>query len=91
MLSYVDCVGFSELTEEEIEAVAEHEHVPEIVAAELGNYLVQTPEGVPMLKRIICDDIEEAMRQGDKERTLHLKLVLKHFIETHPEHTKDSQ
>lgn len=90
MLSYVDCVGLSELTQEEIEAVAEHEHVPEIVAAELGNYLVHTPQGVPMLKRIICDDIEEALRQGNKERALHLKLVLKHFIETHPKRAKNS-
>lgn len=85
MLSYVDCLGFSDLTEEEIEAVAEHEHLPEIVAAELGNYLVHTPGGVPMLKRIICDDIEEALRQGNQERALHLKLVLKHFVETYPE------
>lgn len=89
MLSYVDCVGLSDLTEEEIEAVAEHEHVPEIVAAELGNYLVHSPEGVPMLKRIICDDIEQALKHGDRDRALRLKLVLKHFIETHPERAGD--
>jgi hypothetical protein len=30
-----------ELTEEEIAAIAEHEHLPMIVAAELGNYLIR--------------------------------------------------
>ena len=33
MLSYEDCVGLSELTEEEIRAISEHEHIPEVVAA----------------------------------------------------------
>lgn len=89
MLSYIDCVDLSELTEDEIEAIAEHEHLPEIVAAELGNYLVHTPEGVPMIRRIILDDIDQARRRNDTERLLHLKLVLKHFVETHPEHPKE--
>lgn len=83
MLSYDDCVGLSDLTEEEIEAIAEHERVPEIVAAELGSYLVHSSEGVPMIKRIILDDIEKAKQQGNKERALHLRLVLKHFMDTH--------
>ena len=30
MLTYEDCVELSDLTEEEIEAVAQHEHLPEI-------------------------------------------------------------
>ena len=40
MLSYQDCVELSDLTEEEIEAIAEHEHLPEIAALEMGSYLV---------------------------------------------------
>ena len=84
MLTYEDCVGLAELTEDEIEAIAQHEHLPEIVAAELGSYLVHDPEGVPKIKRIILDDLEEAGRHGDLQRVLHLKLVLKHFVDTHP-------
>jgi hypothetical protein len=84
MLTYEDCVGLAELTEDEIEAIAQHEHIPEIVAAELGNYLVHDPEGVPKIKHIILDDIEEARRHDDLQRMVHLKLVLKHFIDTHP-------
>jgi hypothetical protein len=84
MLSYEDCVALADLTEEEVEAIAQHEHMPEIVAAELGSYLVHDPEGVPKIKRIILDDIEEARRRGDMQKTVRLKLVLKHFVEMHP-------
>jgi hypothetical protein len=85
MLSYEDCVELSDLTEEEITAIAEHEHLPEIAALEMGSYLVHSPEGVPMIKRIILDDIEEERRRGHNEKVLQLKLVLKHFIDTHPQ------
>ena len=69
---------------ESFEAIAQHEHIPEIVAAELGSYLVHDPEGVPKIKRIILDDLEEARRRGDLQRVVHLKLVLKHFVDNHP-------
>lgn len=84
MLSYEDCVELSDLTEEEIEAIAQHEHMPEIAALEMGSYLVHTPEGIPMIKRIILDDIEEERRRGHDQKALQLKLVLKHFVDTHP-------
>jgi len=85
MLSYEDCVELSDLTEEEITAIAKHEHLPEIAALEIGSYLVHTPEGVPVIKRIIFDDIEEERRRGHNKKILQLKLVLKHFIDTHPQ------
>jgi hypothetical protein len=80
-------VELSDLTEEEIEAIAEHEHLPEIAALEMGSYLVHTEEGIPMIKRIILDDIEEERRRGHDQKVLQLKLVLKHFVETHPQHS----
>ncbi len=88
MLSYEDCVGLCELTEEEIAAIAAHEHIPSICAAELGNYLLHTPDGIPKLKKMIRDDIEEARARKDWLASGKLMLVLQHFIETHPEHMK---
>jgi len=85
MLTYEDCIGLCELTEEEVEAIAEHEHIPEIVAAELGNYLVQTEAGETKICHIIKEDIEWAEKQGDKHHVIALKLVLKHFVDTHPQ------
>ena len=85
MLTLEDCIALSDLTEEEIDAIAEHEHIPEIIATELGSYLVHSPKGVPMLKRMIVEDIEAARRRGDLKHALQLRLVLHHFIQTHPE------
>ncbi|MGB5453329.1 MAG: hypothetical protein WBM71_00185 [Sedimenticolaceae bacterium] len=85
MLTYEDCIGLSDLTEEEVEAIAEHENIPEIVAAELGSYLVHTDDGVPKIRRIILEDIELAEKKGDAEHVITLKLVLKHFVDTHPQ------
>lgn len=85
MLSYEDCLGFCELTEEEIDAIAMHEHIPELAALELGEYLVHTPDGVLKIKDMILDDIATAQRHGDMKRTLILKTALKHFVDTHPD------
>ena len=87
MLTYEDRVELSDLTEDEIEVIAQHEHLPEMAALEMGSYLVHTTEGIPMIKRIILDDIEEARRHGHPDKALKLKLVLKHFVDTHPSST----
>ncbi|HSO07170.1 MAG TPA: hypothetical protein VLW45_08015 [Pelomicrobium sp.] len=83
MLSLEDCLALSELTEDEIDAIAEHEHIPEMAALELGNYLVQTPEGEKRIKRMIVEDIEHARTHGNLQRVALLKLTLKHYIEHH--------
>jgi len=83
MLTLEDCIALSTLTPEEVEAIAEHEHIPEIVAAELGAYLVTTAAGERRIKRMIRDDIEHARSRGDLARAARLKLVLKHFIALH--------
>ncbi len=83
MLTIEDCIELSELTAEEIDAIAEHEHTSTIVAAEMGWYLVQTPEGEKRIKRMIVDDIDAARSRGDHAHAARLKLVLKHFLEEH--------
>lgn len=88
MLTYQDCLGLCNFTDEEIMAIAEHEHVPEIIAIELAEYLVQSPDGTAFIKGIILDDIRTAEAMGKKQRVERLNLVLKHFIATHPERKK---
>ena len=84
MLSLEDCIGMCGLTAEEVRALAQHEHIPEIAAAELGSYLVSSPDGELCLKTIIRDDIERSVASGDRERELTLKLVLRNFVLQHP-------
>ena len=89
MLTYLDAVELSTLTEQEIEAIAEHEHIPEMCAAEMGAYLMQGPNGTPALKKILLDDIAHAESKGHEEHAKKLKMVLWHFLETHPENPKN--
>ncbi len=83
MLTFQDCLGLCDCSAEEIRAIAEHERLPEIIALELAEYLVHSPGGVPMIRRMIVDDISAAREAGDSERVHRLQLVLKHFIATH--------
>ena len=83
MLTIQDCIELSELTEEQILAIAQHEHLPEMAAIELGNYLIHTPDGEKRIRSMIVDDLERARREGNRERLLALKLCLKHFLEQH--------
>lgn len=83
MLTLQDCIELSDLTEEEILAIAEHEHLPEMVAVELGCYLVHTPDGEKRIRCMIIDDIAAARERGDFKHAATLRMVLKHYIEHH--------
>ncbi len=85
MISLEDCIAFSGLTEEEVLAIAEHEHVPEIVATALAQYLLQTAHGLERVRDMIIDDIREAQARGDAPHVRTLLHVLHHFLKTHPD------
>ena len=55
-------------------------------AAALGNYLVHSQTGERQIRRMILDDIRDANDAGNAVRAAELKMVLKHFVETHPHH-----
>lgn len=84
MLSIEDCIGLCGLTEEEVLAIAEHENIPEVAAAELANYLLLTDGGERVIKSMIRDDIAAAAARGDRRRELGLKLMLRDFVLDHP-------
>ncbi len=77
MLTLEDCIALSDLTLEEIGAIAEHEHLPETIAAALGCCLVYYPGGTTGVRAMIRNDIEMARAAGDMRHAAELKLVLK--------------
>lgn len=83
MLTIEDCIALSELTEQEILAIAAHEHIPAMAATELGHYLVQTPGGEFRISAMIRDDLDEAHRAGDYRRAALLRLCLRHYLDHH--------
>ncbi len=80
MLTLQDCIELSGLTEEEILAIAEHEHIPEIAALEVGSCLVGTPEGERKIEAMILEDIAAAKERGDLRHAASLRVVLSHFV-----------
>jgi hypothetical protein len=89
MITLDDCVGLCGLTEEEVLAIAEHEHLPEIAATALAQYLLSQKRGSDKVRDMIVDDIRQAQRGGGKQHVLTLLHVLHHFLKTHPEAVPD--
>ncbi|SEO82470.1 hypothetical protein [Aquisalimonas asiatica] len=83
MLTIEDCIAMSDLTEEEVEAIAEHEHLPMMAALEMGWFLVQTPEGEERVRIMIADDIAAAEAREDYARAARLKRTLRRYVEAH--------
>ena len=83
MLTLQDCIELSDLSEEEILAIAEHEHIPEMLAVEMGNYLTHTASGEKRIKRMIVDDIKHAKESGNVKHAVVLKSVLQHYVAEH--------
>jgi hypothetical protein len=85
MITLEDCIAFCGLTEEEVLAIAEHEHLPEIAATALAQYLLAREHGSETIRDMIVDDIRQAQLGGDRQHVVTLLHVLHHFLKTHPE------
>ena len=85
MISFEDCIALCGLERDEIEAIAEHEHIPDIVAAGLGQYLMDREHGCEMIRDMIVDDVRAAQLRQDRTHVQHLLHVLHHFLRSHPE------
>jgi len=85
MITLEDCIAFSGLTKQEVDAIAEHEHVPEIAAAAMARYLLKEPHGAEKIGDMIRDDIHAALNRDDRDHASELLMVLRHFLDVHPE------
>lgn len=85
MISIEDCIALCDLTREEIDAIAEHEHLSEIGATALADYLMHTKDGPAKVRQMIVDDIRDAISRGDGSHAKELVHALQHFLKEHPE------
>ncbi len=85
MITLEDCICMCGLTEEEVLAIAEHEHIPEIAATALAQYLLCQDHGAETIRDMLRDDIRVALARGDRKHARGLFMALRHFLTAHPE------
>lgn len=85
MIALEDVIGMSGLTEAEVDAIAEHEHIPEMAAAALGAYLLHKAKGADEIVAMIRDDIRHAISQGNQKHAAELLAALRHFLSEYGE------
>ncbi|SFP75819.1 hypothetical protein SAMN04488047_11257 [Tranquillimonas alkanivorans] len=90
MITLDDIEDMTILTREEIAAVAEHEHLPELDAAVLGDYVMHAHHGPARVQTMICEDIRDALHRRDKDEAKRLFVVLRHFMAGHPDAARGS-
>ncbi|MBS0124599.1 hypothetical protein [Thetidibacter halocola] len=91
MITVEDIVGMTDLTEAEVAALAEHEHLPDLDAAALGDYLMHIHHGPQKVQQMICEDIRAALHADNVEHARELYAVLHHFLADHPEAVRGSE
>jgi hypothetical protein len=85
MITLDDIEDITDLTRDEIEALAEHDHVGTMAAALLGDYLMHQHHGPARVQGMICDDIRAALHRGDLPHARALFDTLRHYMSEHPE------
>ncbi len=85
MITLEDVEDMSALSREEIEALAEHEHITTFDAALMGDYLMHKHHGPQKVNEMICDDIRAALHEGNMDHARKLFAVLRGFLAEHPD------
>ncbi|MDF2181106.1 hypothetical protein [Neptuniibacter sp. CAU 1671] len=82
MLTYRECLDLSDLTAGEVAAIAEHEHVDNMIAMAVGHELLERHEE-QIIRSMILDDLKCADRRGDRFHAAELNHVLAQFVREH--------
>jgi hypothetical protein len=88
MISLEDCIGLCGLDRDQIAAISEHEHIPDIAATALASYLLAQPHGGEIIRKMIIDDIHGALNEGRMRHAAELFMALRHFLEQNPDARK---
>lgn len=85
MINMHDVMDMTDLTEDEIAAIAEHEGLPDLNAAALAEYMMHVRKGPQAILQMISEDIRAALRRDDVRHARDLYAVLHHFVSEHPD------
>lgn len=84
MLTLKDCTELAGLTEREVEVIARHEHVPDIVALEKAVAFLEQEWGPPALRQMVLDELLHCLACGDRKKVNEAQEVLEEMFRAHP-------
>lgn len=84
MLTIQDCLDYCDLTDDEVDLFAEHEHIPREIASPLVCSLVQTDEGVELVCACLSDLVQNAMLSGELAQAQRVLHIYAEFRSSHP-------
>jgi hypothetical protein len=85
MISIEDCLAMCGLDQDQVDAICEHEHIPEIEAAAFADALLNSPGGPARILDMLVDDIRAACDRGDTRHAAELTHAMRRFVDQHPE------
>lgn len=85
MISIKDCLDYSDLTEDEVAVIAEHEHLPYACAAQLACGLAQSQDGTEVLRCLLKNAVCDAKSCGHVEALRIAQSACAQFAANHPE------
>ena len=85
MIALEDCLGLCDLSPDEVRAVGDHEHMPDILAAALGSHLLHSEHGAEKIRDMFLGEIRTALQHRDVTTARNLVGTLRHFLHGHPE------
>jgi hypothetical protein len=90
MITLDDIEDMTCLSRAEIDAIAEHENLPELNASALAEYMMHLHHGPQKVQQMICEDIRNALHADNLDHARDLYAVLHGFLEQHPEAVRGS-
>lgn len=84
MLSIKDCLDYCDLTDDDVTFFAEHQNVPNEVAAHLLCGMVQTADGIKKIARYMQQRIAQAQISGNAKKAHKAYRTYRRFIHYHP-------
>jgi len=84
MLTLADCLDFIDLDGDTIDVIAEHENLPPIVAAELGDKLLASRRGIYRIHDMYRELIARTAAAGRLDREKRLRRQYAAFSRKYP-------